>query len=399
MVTAPDEEGTYAFYYGIQDTFKAKSGASVTVNVNSKAPLLRPIAHDDVVTADDVKGSASVTVDVRANDVDPDGVGADLDVSVDESLEGVRVTEEGTIEVQLTESAQVITYTVTDMDGLDAKAFVRVPGDQARPHLKPGLEPLKATSGEPLTIDLADYVVVRDDHEPRITEEKNVKALEGKVQVSDKDTIVYTSTKDYAGAASVSFEVTDGTGPDDAEGLMAVLTLPIDVTPSTNMPPKITGRPVLQVAAGEESSVDLSRYVKDPDKDTLTFKVTGSDGISPSVSGSAVSAQVDPSVSKGTAQELPMTVSDGKNPPVKAVLTVEVVASTRPTGADHAGRRAGRPPGQGRRPSRCWGTTPTRSPTRSSPCRACRSSRSGTAPRPTAATSWRSPRRRTSPGS
>ncbi|MGI5189403.1 Ig-like domain-containing protein [Promicromonospora sp. CA-289599] len=329
VVTAPDEEGTHAFYYAIQDTFKAKAGSSVTVNVNSEAPLLRPIAHDDVVTSDDVKGNASVTVDVRANDVDPDGVGADLDVTVDESLEGVRVTEEGAIEVQLTQSAQVITYTVTDMDGLDAKAFVRVPGDQLRPHLKPGLEPLKATSGEPLTIDLADYVVVRDDHEPRITEEKNVKALEGKAQVSDKDTIVYTSTKDYAGAASVSFEVTDGKGPDDAEGLVAVLTLPIDVTPSTNMPPKITGRPVLQVAAGEESSVDLSRYVKDPDKDPLTFKVTGSNGISPSVSGSAVSAQVDPSVSKGTAQELPMTVSDGKNPPVKAVLTVEVVASTR----------------------------------------------------------------------
>ncbi|MFD6139287.1 Ig-like domain-containing protein [Promicromonospora sp. NPDC060271] len=330
VVTAPDKEGTHAFYYGIQDTFKAKSGGSVTVNVNSKAPLLRPIAHDDVVTSDDVKGASSVTVDVRANDVDPDGVGADLDVTVDESLEGVRVTEEGAIEVQLTQSSQVITYTVTDMDGLDAKAFVRVPGDQARPHLKPGLEPLKATSGEPLTIDLADYVVVRKDHEPRITEEKNVKALEGKAQVSDEDTIVYTSAKDYAGAASVSFEVTDGKGPDDAEGLIAVLTLPIDVTPSTNMPPKITGRPVLQVAAGEVSSVDLSRYVKDPDKDPLTFKVTGTDGISPSVSGSAVSAQVDPSVSKGTAQELPMTVSDGKNPAVKAVLTVEVVASTRP---------------------------------------------------------------------
>ena len=51
------------------------------------------------------------------------------------------------------------------MDGLEAKAFVRVPGDQSRPHVKPGLGPLKATSGEPLTIDLADYVVVREGHE------------------------------------------------------------------------------------------------------------------------------------------------------------------------------------------------------------------------------------------
>ncbi|MFJ3403414.1 Ig-like domain-containing protein [Promicromonospora sp. NPDC090134] len=330
VVTAPDEEGSYSFYYGIQDSFRARASGAVTVNVDKNAPLLRPIAHDDVVTADDVEGSSSVTVDVKANDVDPDGVAADLELTVDPDLEGVQLTEEGSLEVQLTESAQVITYTVTDMDGLEAKAFVRVPGDQARPHVKPGLEPLKATSGEPLTIDIAEYVVVRDGTKPRITEEKTVKALEGKVEVDDADTLVYTSAEDFAGAASVSFEVTDGDGPDDPEGLTAVLTLPIDVTPSKNMPPKITGRPVLQVAAGEESSVDLSRYVKDPDKDPLTFDVKGVEGISPSVSGNTVSAQVDPSVSKGTAQELAMTVSDGKNPAVEAVLTVEVVASTRP---------------------------------------------------------------------
>ena len=70
--------------------------------------------------------------------------------------------------------------------------------------------------------------------------------------MTDKDTIVFTSAEDYAGAASVSFEVTDGAGPDDAEGLTAVLTLPIDVTPAKNQPPKITGTPVLEVAAGED---------------------------------------------------------------------------------------------------------------------------------------------------
>ena len=123
---------------------------------------------------------------------------------MDPGLEGVAVTESNAVEVQLTENAQVITYTVTDMDGLEAKAFVRVPGDQLRPHIKPGLDPLKAFSGEPLTIDLADYVVVREGHKPRITVEESVKALEGKVEITDKDTLVYTSAEDYAGAASVS---------------------------------------------------------------------------------------------------------------------------------------------------------------------------------------------------
>jgi hypothetical protein len=329
VVTAPSEEGSHSFYYGIQDTFKARAGGAITVNVNSKAPLLRPIAYDDVVTSDNVEGDSSVTIDVLANDVDPDGVAAELDVAVDPPLEGVSVTEEGLLEVQLTESTQVITYTVTDMDGLTAKAFVRVPGDQQRPHLKPGLDPLKATSGEPLTIELEDYVVVREDHKVRITEGESVKGIEGKAEAPDKDTIIYTSAADYAGAASVSFEVTDGVDAEDPDGLSAVLTLPIDVTPSTNMPPKITGTPVLEVAEGEESSVDLSRYVKDPDKDPLTFQVKGSNGITPTVSGNAVSAMVDPSVSKGTYQQLPMTVSDEKNPAVSGELTVKVVGSTR----------------------------------------------------------------------
>ncbi|WP_242504471.1 Ig-like domain-containing protein [Promicromonospora panici] len=329
VVTASGQDGAYSFFYEIQDTFKAKASGAITVNVDQDAPLLRPVAHDDVVTADDVEGSSSVTVNVLANDVDPDGVAADLEVAVDEGLEGVAVTDSRALQVQLREGTRVITYTVRDMDGLEAKAFVRVPGDQSRPHVKPGLEPLKATSGEPLTIDLADYVVVREGREPQITVEDSVKVVDGSVSGTDKDTLVYTSAKDYAGSASVSFEVTDGKGPDDAEGLTSVLTLPIDVTPGENMPPKITGTPVLKVAAGEDALVDLSRYAKDPDKDPLTFVVTGGDGITTEVSGTTITGQVEPSVAKGTSRELPMTVSDGQNPPVQTTLTVEVVASTR----------------------------------------------------------------------
>ncbi|WP_454855652.1 Ig-like domain-containing protein [Promicromonospora soli] len=329
VVTAPGQDGAYSFFYEIQDTFKAKASGAITVNVDQDAPLLRPIAHDDVVTADAVEGSSSVTVNVLENDLDPDGVPADLEVAVDEGLEGVTVTDTRALQVQLTEGARVITYTVTDMDGLEAKAFVRVPGDQSRPHVKPGLEPLKATSGEPLTIDLADYVVVREGRKPRVTVEDTVKAVDGSASATDKDTVVFTSAKDYAGSASVSFEVTDGSGADDAEGLTSVLTLPIDVTPADNMPPKITGTPVLKVSAGEDASVDLTRYAKDPDKDPLTFEVTGGDGIMTEVSGATVTGQVEPSVAKGTVRELPMTVSDKHNPPVETTLTVEVVASTR----------------------------------------------------------------------
>ncbi|MFE5308845.1 Ig-like domain-containing protein [Isoptericola sp. NPDC056605] len=330
VLEAPADEGATSFYYTVQDAFKARSTGSVTVNVDADAPLLRPVAKDDVVTAEQVRDASTVTVDVLANDVDPDGVGADLEVSVDQQTEGVTVREDGQVQVALTPQAQVITYTVTDVDGLQAKAFVRVPGDQSRPYVKPGSTPLQAVSGEPLPVELGELVVVRDGREPRITEEKSVEVTEGTAVVQDADTIEFTSSEDFAGSASVSFEVTDGDGPDDEDGNKAVLTLPIDVVPSTNQPPKVVGSPTLQVAAGEDSTVDLSRYVKDPDKDKLTFDVESPKGITTSVSGGTVTAQVEPSVPKGTMQDVAFTVSDGKNPPVSGNLELTVVGSTRP---------------------------------------------------------------------
>ncbi|NOV96168.1 Ig-like domain-containing protein [Isoptericola halotolerans] len=330
IVAAPQEQGAYSFYYTIQDTFGAQATGTITLNVDDEAPLLRPIARDDVVSADQVQDSAAVTVDVLANDVDPDGVTADLTVTVEDDLEGVRVTEDQQVEVQLTPQPQVIVYTITDVDELEAKAFVRVPGNQSRPYLTPGLEPLQAVSGEPLPIELTEYVVVRDERTPRITEESSATATDGGVEVTDHETLVYTSHEDYAGPASVSVEVTDGSGPDDPDGLTSVITLPIDVTPAENMPPEIEGSPVLEVAAGEESAVDLARYVVDPDGDDLTFEVEGSEGISTSVSGGTVTAQADPSVPKGTVRDIGFTVSDGVNPPVSGRLSVTVVGSTRP---------------------------------------------------------------------
>ncbi|WP_407319021.1 Ig-like domain-containing protein [Isoptericola halotolerans] len=330
VLAAPETEGTSAFYYTVQDSFKARSTGAITLEVDDEAPLLRPVAADDVVSADQVEGATQVTVDVLANDVDPDGVAADLTVSVEEGLDGVEVTQDGQVAVTLAAQARVVTYTVTDVDGLEAQAFVRVPGDQSRPYLEPGLEPLEATSGEPLTIDLAEYVVVREEREPRITEESTVQATEGSTTVEDHDTLVYTSIEDYAGGASVSFEVTDGDGPDDADGLTAVLTLPIDVVPAENLPPEILGSPAFEVAAGEEGAVDLSRYVEDPDGDPVTFEVEGADGVSTSVTGGTVTAQVDPSVPKGTVTSLAFTVSDGENSPVDGSLSLTVVGSTRP---------------------------------------------------------------------
>ena len=329
VVQTPGAEGTTTFFYAIEDTYAARASASVSVQVAKDAPLLAPIARDDSVPVADILGRTSATVPVLDNDEDPDGAADDLEVTTDAA--GVTVTPDGELDVTLTEQRQVITYTVTDMDGLTSKAFAVVPGlAAAEPILKPGQAPLEVLAGESLKIDIADHVLVVEGRTPRLTTEDEVTALEGGVEVTGKTTLTYTPREDYTGPAGVTFEVTDGTGPDDPDGHTAVLTLPITVLPPENLPPE-PGSPSGQVAAGEESVVDLGRFAKDPDGDDLRFqlgKLPG--GLGATLQGGRATLEASPEVPKGTTLTVPFTVTDDEHPPVDGKLAVEVVASTRP---------------------------------------------------------------------
>lgn len=329
VVQTPADEGTYTFYYSIEDTYAARASAAVSVTVAADAPLLPPIARDDSVPVAEILGRTSVTVPVLDNDEDPDGAASELEVTTDAPT--ATVTEDGEVEVELTASRQVVTYMVTDVDGLQAKAFLVVPGlTDAEPILRPGQAPLEVLSGEPLEIDITDHVLVVEGRTPRLTASDQVTAVEGEVAVSGPTTMTYTSDEGYQGPAAVTFEVTDGTGPDDPDAATAVLTLPITVLPPENLPPE-PGSPTGQVAAGEESAVDLGRFATDPDEDELRFAL-GSlpSGLGATLAGSRVTLEAAPDVPKGTVLRVPYTVTDDQHPPVDGTLTVEVVASTRP---------------------------------------------------------------------
>jgi hypothetical protein len=332
VVTSPDDEGTVSFYYGIQDPYGARASGAITVTTSAHAPRLRPIARDDVLTRDEVYGHPTVDVDVRVNDSDPDGTADALKVSSD--VAGVEVTDGGHLVIPVAAHRQIVTYTVTDVDGLTAKAFVQVPGapgadGRPLPALRPG-PPLEVTAGEALKLDLTRLVMVGEGRTPRLTEERQVKAVEGTAQVTGPHAITYTARADYAGPAAVSFEVTDGKGPDDPDGLKAVLSQPIVVVPAKNQPPVLTAGNV-QVAAGEESQLDLSRLATDPDGDPLTFKAAGGGkGVTVTVEGSTLHVQAEAGVPKGTSILLKYTAADPTNPAVEGKVRLDVVASTRP---------------------------------------------------------------------
>ncbi|OIQ92684.1 fibronectin type III domain protein [mine drainage metagenome] len=334
-LTTPNKTEVLTVYYGVTDSKTGTVTGSLTVTVDPNAPLLAPIARDDQLTADQVANKTSATVNVLGNDEDPDGNVADLKVA--SPVAGVKVTADGSLQVPVTDTAQAILYTVTDVDGLVGSAFVWVPGaHDSRPRLKT-TEPVKVDSGATLQLKLADYVQVAPGKTPRVTTAASVSALHGNGSpvLIDATTLAFTSAKNYFGAAAVTFEVTDGTGPDDPNGHTAVLTIPITVNPPANQPPTFTGS-IVQIAPGENPVVvDLAALTTDPDpgdlaKMSYTLEGQPGSGLTVAVNGQKLTASAGVDVPKGTAVTVKLKVSDGTTTPVDGTLTLNVVASTRP---------------------------------------------------------------------
>lgn len=253
MLTSPEGSGSTSVRYSISDGRGGIGKGTVTVVSNPNAPLLAPIARDDRVTLEDVLSNDEVPVDVLYNDEDPDGATTELNLSLPDSPQTARITESG-ISVTPVDDPQVIAYTITDQDGLDSTAFIHVPGlEGARPILRSNLN-LQAKAGETLELNLKDLVLVRDGHSPRLATEDSVSSMpvsDGKL-VQSATQLRFTAPADFDGMGAVTFEATDGKGPDDPEGLTSILTIPINVAPSTNQQPQNQPRNANDDGAPEE---------------------------------------------------------------------------------------------------------------------------------------------------
>ncbi len=147
-MTAPPTPGLYSFVYQVSDGRGGVTQGQLTLDIRADTPLQAPIARDDVVQGYEVAGKSQVDVDVLANDEDPDGAAEALKVSVDSTTATVK--DKGIVTVTLAPARQVIVYTVTDVDGLTAKAVIVVPGTSDRlPVLKPDKIPVSLDGIDP----------------------------------------------------------------------------------------------------------------------------------------------------------------------------------------------------------------------------------------------------------
>ena len=332
-VKAPATNGVFVVAYQIEDGRGGRAQGQLTVTVDAEAPLRAPIARDDVVPVSDLPSdSKPVSVAVLVNDEDPDGTTAALTVSSDAS--GVSVSGQN-LSISTDARRRLVVYKVTDPDGLSASAVVTVPGtDLLAPRLDATRVPVAMRAGSTLTLDMHDYVLVRDNsRSPIITDASSVKFSGGldSASLQDSSHITLSAPDTASGKASVSFTVRDGAS-DDASALTSTLTIPITIQPARNLPPRLTPTPIL-VGQGESVTVDLTQMVDDPDdqaKGSFEYRVVKAPGgVDVSLDGYNLTVSGKKDQPKGPVGAITVSVDDGSGA-VNADIPVTIVKSSKP---------------------------------------------------------------------
>jgi hypothetical protein len=337
ILLAPNEAGTVNVRYTVADDRDARAQATIRVVVDPEVPLKAPIARDDRVTSAQTMGKTAVDVPVLKNDEDPDGVGENLKISTEATT--ARPGAEGNMIVDLIEQPQLIPYTVEDVDGQKSTAIIWVPGlGQQVPTLAKD-EVLEVVAGQTVNVDLDEWVKVREGRSPRLTQADRIKLIgaDGSDPVTGDGTgLKYTAGTDYVGPGSLTFEVTDGSGPDDPAGLKSTLSIRTKVLPDPNKnnPPELLGANV-EVPMGDSASIDLGRLTSDPDGDDVNnMKYELLDGrpagFTVSVDGKNLKVSAAESSRAGTAGVVQVKAKDPRGLEATATFQLSVTASNRP---------------------------------------------------------------------
>ena len=332
-----------AVQYAIADRLGGDDTARFTVDAAADAPLHAPITRDDFADPSKIAGRApgdNVMIDVLDNDGDLDGRKADLElVAFDTAVSSVK---DDKLRVTLKRSDQIVAYKLRDADRNTSYGFAFLQGtDTVPPILNPTAVPLKVNAGQTIDVDLGDVVLVRRGRKPRITASDTVKSapFPGAARATSKEHIKLTAPADYAGAAAITVEVTDGSSLNDPSGLTSYLTIPVDVVgaPATkkehNQPPQVRDV-TIQLEQDKEKRIDLSASARDPnpgDNGNLRFSTSSAKGISASISdGTWLVLKAGKDVKDGTTALVPFSVTDPKGATAKADAQVTVVKSDKP---------------------------------------------------------------------
>lgn len=344
VVVETDKEGIFQIVYRVSNDRGSQASAVLTVYVTRDAVVLPPIADDVVVSPLETLDKAAVEVDVLAVAENPSGPLSDLAVSVPSSQAGIaEVTGTQRVLVQLGPTSRTVPYRLTNTNpkanDVGTYAFITVPalGDFP-PMLRPKTRELKVASGAELVLDLEEFVQVAPGRSPLLTEDRRVSATksDGSSLVVNDKTVRFVSEKTYAGPASITFEVTDGSTESNAAGRRKTLTLPISVYSTEAFPPRFQPS-LIEAAQGEAPvMVDLSKMTLGPegesgDLEQYTYELTSAapSGFTATLSGSTLSIGANAATQRGTLGSVGIAVNYGGTTPVAGQVEFRASASTR----------------------------------------------------------------------
>ncbi|MEV4512581.1 Ig-like domain-containing protein [Dactylosporangium sp. NPDC049525] len=254
--------------YTITNGIGEPSAATLTVR-GQRDYDIPPVAFDAYPAVP--AGGRTVTVDIAKQCVDPDGDAADLVVT--RVFDPAATQAGGRITVPVTDVPHTVAYEVKDPGGATAIGLIHVP--------VPGAGAPYATPGKTITVDrdgttrveLPGYVTDPAGKTVRLTTTDRLWASPAASLTAKADgehTIVLTAKGGYSGPGALTFEVTDGTSLTDPAGLLAVITVPVQVGPPTPVL-HCPDDPLPVVEGGAPLSLDVTAicHVWAPDRGTL----------------------------------------------------------------------------------------------------------------------------------
>ena len=312
---APNFHGTDTFSYTVSDGNGGTETATVVVTVRSVND--EPVAQDDSGATDE---DVPVTIDVLANDSDPDG--DDLVIaSVTQPSNGSAAIGAGGITYTPDpgfNGSDTFTYSISDGNGGSDTAAVTVSVGAVNDPPTAVDDARSTDEDTAVTVD-----VLGNDSDPdgdSLTVLSVSQPSNGSATVAG-DSVTYTPDTDFHGVDAFTYTVSDGNGGTDA----ALVTITVE---PTNDPP------VAQDDSGatQESvpvSVDVLVNDSDPDGDSLTIEsVTQPSSGSAAIDGNSVT--YTPAPGFNGSDTFTYTIGDGAGGTSTATVVVAVAVVNGP---------------------------------------------------------------------
>ncbi len=310
-----------SFTYEIADGRGGTDSALVTVEVVESTVPIAPIAVDDI--AGPAPRGQPITVDVLANDSDPDGRVADLTVRSNDPL--IPVTSDGLLTIADPQDTVRVRYSVTDTDGLESSAQVTL---IVLDNVAPDVAPLEVTTQfeTPIALTLAAQATDRDGDDLTFSCCAGIRG--GSVAVVESSSNVmnveFVPDPGYAGVGGFSYLADDQEGH-TVSGAVTVTVLP----PANTAPTAIDG--TAEAEAGISTPIALAGFVEDPDLvtgDVLSFEFDA--GGAPVERAGDTAVVTPPIDAAGATYTIRYTVTDSQGATADATLTVTVTEPNVP---------------------------------------------------------------------